>query len=79
MEHMSSTNPFTRARLAAEAPRFRKLSYGYGTYEVSINGTVAGTVKPSLHSDVWHSFYNDGTQGHSGDTRKAAAWALINS
>lgn len=58
-------------------PKFKKLSDG--SYLVSINGTVAGTVKESLHSAVWNSFYNDGSQGYSGDTRKAAAWALINS
>lgn len=58
-------------------PKFKKLPNG--SYEVSINGTVAGTVQASFYSDVWHSFYNDGTQGYSGDTRKAAAWALINS
>lgn len=56
-------------------PKFKKLSDG--SYLVSINGTIVGTVKKS--NGVWLSFYNDGSQGYNGVIRIDAAWALINS
>ena len=75
VEHMSS-NPFTRARLVAEAPSFTSLRSG--GYTVSYKGHVLGTVVKSA-AGIWISTHSDGTAGPGAWTRIDAAWALLNS
>ena len=66
----------TTTPATAHRPTFRKVSAD--TYEVSIGGTVAGTVV-KLAAEWWQGRYNDGTAALSDRCRIGAAWKLINS
>lgn len=66
MEHMSNPTKVT----------FRKL--GPCRYAVEVCGALAGSVE-KITEGYWSGRYNDGTPAYSADTRRTAAWALINS
>lgn len=68
-------------------PKFRKLASDAGTtfYEVSLNGTVVGTIEKCTSTyrgetcSYWFGLHKGETQGLTGSSRIDVAWALINS